>query len=86
MTLDEYQTQRADLEAQLVALQAEWASSQEYPKWVYHETQPAQIVESPAQLEALGAGWTTVPGASAPETPEPPEVPPATEPEAPAAP
>jgi hypothetical protein len=81
MTLDEYQTQKADLDAQRVALEAAWASSQEYPKWVYHETQPAQIVDSPGQLEALGAGWTTVPGAPAAETPE---APPATEPEAPA--
>jgi hypothetical protein len=40
-----------------------WASSPfphpvDYPKWVYHATEPAKRVNSPEELAALGEGWS----------------------------
>jgi len=68
MTEQEYRTQKADLEAQLAALEQEWATTGavvEYPKWVYHETEGSQIVNSAEEEAALGAGWSASPGGPA---------------------
>lgn len=53
-----------------------------YPSWRYHRTEPARIVNDPAEEEALGAGWTDTPAAfdqgiaTTPETePETPKKP-----------
>lgn len=43
---------------------------QEYPKWKYHRAEQAQIVESPAEEEALGPGWADSP-AEFEQAPEP---------------
>lgn len=42
---------------------------QAYPKFKYHATEPAQIVESPEHEEALGEGWEETPAAFEPEKP-----------------
>src|SRR5262245_27537852 len=41
-----------------------WSSSpfphpMDWPKWVYHATEPAKRVNSPEELNALGEGWGT---------------------------
>jgi len=61
LTEPEYVAQKTDLEAQLVALEAEWAASQVYPHAAYHATEPSRIVYSEAEALALGAGWSPVP-------------------------
>ncbi len=35
----------------------------EYPKWLYHRTEPARIVQDPAEHEALGPEWAESPAA-----------------------
>lgn len=40
---------------------AEEYTHQEYPKVLYHKSEPAQIVESKAEQDALGKGWTETP-------------------------
>lgn len=37
----------------------------QYPKWKYHRTLPARIVQDPAAEAALGDGWADWPGAFA---------------------
>jgi hypothetical protein len=69
LTLDEYQTKRAALEADLAALETARISGVEYPKYVYHATQPPQIVASKEATAALGAGWQDTPVESAPKAP-----------------
>lgn len=34
-----------------------------YPKWLYHRTEPARIVNNPAEHAALPAGWAETPAA-----------------------
>lgn len=34
-----------------------------FPKWKYHETEPAVIVNTPEEEEALGEGWAETPAA-----------------------
>lgn len=48
----------------------------EYPKWMYHKTDPPVIVNDPAEEDALGKGWhdkfqgaDTAPAAVTAETP-----------------
>ncbi len=36
---------------------------QEFPKWMYHRTEAARIVDDPAEQEALGADWAETPAA-----------------------
>ena len=33
----------------------------EYPKWMYHRTLPAVIVQDPDEEAALGPGWASHP-------------------------
>lgn len=35
----------------------------EYPKWIYHKTEPAKIVQSKEEHEAQGTGWKETPAA-----------------------
>jgi hypothetical protein len=37
--------------------------SPEFPKWMYHQLEPACIVETPADQAALGDGWAESPAA-----------------------
>lgn len=62
-----------------------------YPKWIYHATLAARVVESCEEQEALGEGWsespveapTAPPVLKVPQTPPPaPESAPAAEPTA----
>lgn len=39
---------------------------QEYPKWKYHPTEKARIVEGHAEEQALGEGWQDQPIPPAP--------------------
>jgi hypothetical protein len=61
LTEDEYQKKKAELEKQLAVLEAAHVASVPYPSWRYHATEPAQVVGSPAEAEALGAGWSETP-------------------------
>lgn len=36
---------------------------QEFPKWMYHRTEPAVIIDDPAEQEALGPDWAEHPAA-----------------------
>jgi hypothetical protein len=40
---------------------------QYYPSWRYHRTEPAVIVNSPEEDDALGSGWADTPAAFANE-------------------
>lgn len=42
---------------------------QEYPKWLYHATEPARIVASREEHEAMGPEWKQTPTECAPEAP-----------------
>lgn len=33
-----------------------------FPSWRYHATEPARIVASPEESEALGSAWSNTPG------------------------
>lgn len=33
----------------------------EYPRWIYHATEPAQVVDTPEAHAAAGDGWHTAP-------------------------
>ena len=35
--------------------------AEEYPKWVYHATEAARVVEDPAEHLALGPEWVESP-------------------------
>lgn len=37
----------------------------EYPKWLYHATEPPRIVAGPDEQAALGAEWAETPAAFA---------------------
>jgi hypothetical protein len=65
----EYQAQLMALDAERAALEAEYITSQTYPRWAYHATEPAHLVHSDAEALALGAGWSPMP-----VTPPPPVV------------
>lgn len=34
-----------------------------YPKWLYHKTEPAKIVQNEAEETKLGIGWADTPAA-----------------------
>lgn len=34
---------------------------EQYPKWLYHRTEPAVIVNDPDEQSALGDGWGEAP-------------------------
>lgn len=48
----------------------------EYPKWLYHATQAAVIVNDPAEQEALGEGWQESPVEAPAQAAAPAEPPP----------
>jgi hypothetical protein len=61
MTKAEYDAAVAALDAERAALEAAYTTSQFYPHWAYHATEPPQIVHSDAEALALGAGWSATP-------------------------
>jgi hypothetical protein len=61
MTDAEYQAQLMALDAERAALELEYVTSQTYPRWAYHATEPAHLVHSDAEAIALGAGWSPMP-------------------------
>ncbi|MET0996769.1 MAG: hypothetical protein ABWY20_23095 [Mycobacterium sp.] len=61
MTEAEYQAALASLDAERAALVYEYTTSQTYPRWAYHATEPAQLVDSDAEALALGEGWSATP-------------------------
>lgn len=50
-----------------------------YPKWLYHPSKPATVVDDEAAHKALGAGWVESPADVRPEQPAPPTPPKAEE-------
>jgi hypothetical protein len=75
MTEAEYQAQLAALDAERAALTLAYTTSQTYPRWAYHATEPARLVASDEEALALGPGWSPVP------VPPPPPVVTALEPD-----
>jgi hypothetical protein len=69
MTAAEYQAQLMALDAERAALTLAYTTSQTYPRWAYHATEPPQYLTSDAEALALGAGWSPTP-----ITPPPPVV------------
>jgi hypothetical protein len=61
MTDAEYQAQLMALDAQRAALEQDYITSQTYPHWAYHATEPAHLVYSDAEAIALGEGWSATP-------------------------
>ena len=61
MTDAEYQAQLMALDAERAALEAEYITSQTYPRWAYHATEPAHLIASDEEALALGAGWSPTP-------------------------
>jgi hypothetical protein len=61
LTWDEYLEQRRTLDEQLMVLEGRWRTSQAFPRWLYHASEMPRIVASPAEQEALGAGWEVHP-------------------------
>jgi hypothetical protein len=75
MTQAEYEAQLAALDAERAALEQDYTTSQTYPRWAYHATEPAQLIASDAEALALGDGWSATP------VPPPPPVVTALEPD-----
>jgi hypothetical protein len=61
MTEAEYLAALASLDAERAALVYEYTTSQTYPRWAYHATEPAQLVYSDDEALALGEGWSATP-------------------------
>jgi hypothetical protein len=53
--------------------------SREFPKWKYHRSLPARMVNDPEQEAALGAGWADHPDKVVPEPEPEPELEPGPE-------
>jgi hypothetical protein len=62
----EYQAALMALDAERQALRQDYITSQTYPRWAYHATEPEHLVYSDAEALALGAGWSPVPVAPPP--------------------
>jgi hypothetical protein len=62
----EYQAQLQALDAERQALEQAYITSQTYPRWAYHETEPSVIVDSDAAALALGPDWSATPIAAPP--------------------
>lgn len=61
MTAAEYQAELARLDAERAAITEHYITSQTFPCWAYHATEPAQIVASYEAAVALGPGWSATP-------------------------
>jgi hypothetical protein len=61
MSEAEYQASLLALDAARQALQQAYITSQTYPRWAYHESEPATIVDSDAEALALGPDWSATP-------------------------
>ena len=61
MSAAEYDAQLKALDAERAALRLAYVTSQTYPRWGYHETEPPQLVDSDAEALALGEGWSATP-------------------------
>jgi hypothetical protein len=61
LSFDEYLDRRRELEAKLVALKVRLVTSRRWPRVMYHATQLPRIVRTPAERQALGAGWQPTP-------------------------
>ena len=66
MSEAEYQAQLQALDAERAALEQTYITSQTYPRWAYHATEPPQLVDSDAEALALGDGWSATPIAPPP--------------------
>ncbi len=66
MTEAEYQAQLMALDAERAALTLAYTTSQTYPRWAYHATEPERLVASDAEALALGPGWSPTPVAPPP--------------------
>lgn len=69
MTTSEYDAQLKALDAERHALTAQYTTSQTYPRWAYHATEPARLVGSDEEVLALGEGWSATPISDEPAPP-----------------
>jgi len=61
MTTAEYDAALKALDAERQELAEVYVTSQTYPRWAYHATEPAHLVYSDAEALALGDGWSGTP-------------------------
>jgi hypothetical protein len=61
LSWDDYLAQRHDLEAQLLVLEERWRTRDTFPRWLYHASERPVVVATPAEQDALGAGWAVRP-------------------------
>lgn len=61
MSEAEYDASLKALDAERAALAQAYITSQTYPRWAYHATEPAQYIRSDAEALALGEGWSATP-------------------------
>ena len=66
MTDAEYEAAVEALERERRALELQHTTSQTYPRWAYHATEPARLVYSDDEALALGEGWSATPIAPPP--------------------
>ena len=57
----EYQAKLRALDTARAALTTEYVTSQIYPRWAYHPTEPECLVASDEEALALGPGWSPTP-------------------------
>jgi hypothetical protein len=61
MTEAEYHAQLRALDDQRAALEVAYITSQTWPHWAYHATEPARVVANAEEALALGPGWSATP-------------------------
>jgi hypothetical protein len=69
MSEAEYQASLQALDAERAALKNDYVTSQTYPRWAYHATEPDRLVYSDAEALALGPGWSPTPLDTPPAAP-----------------
>jgi len=69
MTAGEYEAAKDALDAAQRALDVKYTTSQTYPRWAYHATEPARLINSDAEALALGEGWSPTPIGDEPAPP-----------------
>lgn len=67
MTTSEYDAAQAQLDVAKRALDLKYVTSQTYPRWAYHATEPARSVDSDEEALALGEGWSATPVGDEPD-------------------
>jgi len=69
MPAHEYEAAKDQLALAARALDAQYTTSQTYPRWAYHATEPPRLIHSDEDAQALGEGWSPVPVGDEPAPP-----------------